>query len=141
MKYTFKIHNDPDGYWAECVELDGCVTQGDSQEELEKNMSEALNLYLEERPGSNMVDPLPLEIPPVGNEYVQIQVDPEIAFSVVLRYTRRQHGMTQKEVAEKLGAKSLFGYQRYEARSNPKLSTIRKLLEIFPDFPVDLVLN
>jgi len=42
MYYHFKIHKEPDGYWAECIELEGCVTQGDSLDELQKNMEEAL---------------------------------------------------------------------------------------------------
>ncbi len=48
MRYHFKIHEEKNGFWAECLELPGCVTQGNSKEELKKNMQEALNLYLEE---------------------------------------------------------------------------------------------
>lgn len=46
MKYNFKIHREDNGYWAECIELDGCNSQGDSLEELIKNIKEALEIYL-----------------------------------------------------------------------------------------------
>ena len=48
MKYHFKVHKEGNGYWAECVELLGCITEADSIDELQKNMEEALNLYIEE---------------------------------------------------------------------------------------------
>lgn len=48
MKYHFKVHREGKGYWAECIELVGCITEADSIEELRKNIQEALNLYIEE---------------------------------------------------------------------------------------------
>ncbi len=48
MKYHFQIHKENKGFWAECIELKGCVTQGDTLEELCDNIEEALTLYLEE---------------------------------------------------------------------------------------------
>ena len=35
MTYHFNVHEDKKGFWAECVELSGCVTQAESFEELE----------------------------------------------------------------------------------------------------------
>ena len=54
MKYHFKIHKEKNLYWAECIELKGCVTQGKTLVELKKNMAEALNLYIEEPENSKM---------------------------------------------------------------------------------------
>ena len=59
MKYHFKVHKEKEGFWAECIELQGCVTQGDTKEELEANMKEALNLYLEENEDFEYLAPLP----------------------------------------------------------------------------------
>ena len=30
MKYHFKVHKGGKGYWAECIELVGCITEADS---------------------------------------------------------------------------------------------------------------
>ncbi len=35
------------GYWAEVPALPGCVTQGETMEEIEKNVKEAIELWLE----------------------------------------------------------------------------------------------
>ena len=51
MTYHFKIHQEKKGFWAQCIEFPGCITQGDTLKELHMNMQEALDLYLE-KPGS-----------------------------------------------------------------------------------------
>lgn len=51
MTYHFKVHKEGSGFWAQCIEFEGCLTQADSIKELEKNMQEALELYLYE-PGT-----------------------------------------------------------------------------------------
>gem|GEM_PF-3794280 len=33
MVYHFHIHQEGSGYWTECVELTGCVTEADSLDE------------------------------------------------------------------------------------------------------------
>ena len=50
MKYTIIIHKDEQegGFWGECSELPGCYSQGESVEELMKNIREAVELYLED---------------------------------------------------------------------------------------------
>ena len=139
MNYHFRIH-DENGLWAECVELEGCVTQGQDRVELEKNMHEALNLYLEEPEFSTVVFPAPAS-EPSGADVVAVEVDPAIAFSLQLRQLRLRHNMTQREAAERLGMRNLYSYQRLERRSNPSLSTIKKVKNLFPDFSLDLVLG
>jgi predicted RNase H-like HicB family nuclease len=46
-KVSIIIEKDEDGYYAYCPELPGCQTQGDSLEEVRKNIQEAVELYLE----------------------------------------------------------------------------------------------
>ena len=139
MTYHFRIH-DENGLWAECVELEGCVTQGQDRVELEKNMHEALDLYLEEPEFSTVVFPAPAFEPSEAN-VVAVEVDPAIAFSLQLRQLRLRHKMTQREAAERLGMRNLYSYQRLERRSNPSLLTIKKVKNLFPDFSLDLVLG
>ncbi|AIE76208.1 type II toxin-antitoxin system HicB family antitoxin [Synechocystis sp. PCC 6714] len=40
------IEKDEFGYYAYCPALEGCQTQGDSLEEVEQNIKEAIALYL-----------------------------------------------------------------------------------------------
>ena len=47
MKLTVQVHKDEDGgFWAEAVEIPGCITQGDTDEELEANLQEVIELSL-----------------------------------------------------------------------------------------------
>ena len=47
MKGTVIIEKDEFGYYAYCPELKGCHTQGDTLDEVLKNIKEAVDLYLE----------------------------------------------------------------------------------------------
>jgi predicted RNase H-like HicB family nuclease/DNA-binding XRE family transcriptional regulator len=139
MVYHFRVHREDNGYWAECIELAGCVTDADSLDELKANAEEALNLYLDEQETSSVIFPLPESH--TGPDIIDVPVDPGIALSVVLRRYREEHRYTQSEVAEKLGMKNMYSYQRLERHSNPSLSTLRKLKDVFPDLSVDYILQ
>lgn len=92
MRYHFKVHKVKDGYWAECVELPGCVTQGDSKEELLANMHEALNLYIEECDDSENLAPLPKKMVKLTSSIVEISLDPSAALAFSLRHQRIKNG-------------------------------------------------
>ena len=50
MKFTITIYTDEDGvYVAECPSIPGCVSQGKTEEEAEKNVLEAIKECLEVR--------------------------------------------------------------------------------------------
>lgn len=46
-KVSIVIEKDENGYYAYAPELEGCHTQGESFEEVMKNIKEAIELYLE----------------------------------------------------------------------------------------------
>ena len=47
MVFQVVIQKDKYGYFAYCPELPGCYTQGDTFDEVVKNIKEAIELYLE----------------------------------------------------------------------------------------------
>ena len=128
MVYHFKIDKEKKGYSAQCIELPGCITQGYTMEELEANMQEALNLYIEEPNDSEDLAELPKEIRKKSKNIVEVAVDPLIAFAFLMRYYRIKHGLTQQEAASKMGFDTLYSYQRLEARKcNPSLKMITRI--------------
>lgn len=142
MKYHFKIHKENIGYWAQCIELPGCITEGNTLRELQTNMKNALNLYVKEPEDSKDLAILPNDKIKCTNDIVEVPVDPSIAFAFLIRYFRIKLGLSQKEVANRMGFENLYSYQRLEtAKSNPSLKMISKLKEIFPEFSIDYVLN
>ncbi|MBX3723923.1 MAG: type II toxin-antitoxin system HicB family antitoxin [Turneriella sp.] len=138
MHYHFKVKKDGKIYWATCVELAGCATQAESLSELRTNMEEALNLYLDEGPESKHVFAMPAD-KFNGKNIVRVPVAPNIAFALLLRQTRIKHKFTQKQLAERLGMKNIYSYQRLESpkTSNPALSTISKLKKAMPDLHLE----
>ena len=76
----FKVHRDADGTWAECLELDGCRTQADTDAELRSNAAEALNVYLDEPADSDVRLPLPREV--LDEDTIEVAPDPGLALSV-----------------------------------------------------------
>jgi len=60
VKFTITITRDEDAVWiAECPAIPGCVSQGETKEEAEKNILEAIALCLEVRSEQGM--PLTVE--------------------------------------------------------------------------------
>ncbi|MGA8165375.1 MAG: type II toxin-antitoxin system HicB family antitoxin [Waddliaceae bacterium] len=141
MRYHFKVHKEKGSFWAECLELPGCVTQGDTKEELNANMQEALNLYLEESENFEYLAPLPKTSIKTGRSIVEVPVDPSVAFAFSIRQQRIKQGMTQREAAEQLGMKRIYSYQRLERRCNPTLDLIYKLVLLFPALSLDKILR
>src|ERR1700687_3778641 len=110
MKYHFKISKEKGGYSAQCIELKGCMTQGDSKKELYSNMQEALNLYIQEPESSNDLADLPNDSIRRSKNVIEVPLDPSIAFSFLVRYHRIKHGWTQEQVAKKMGFDTIYSY-------------------------------
>ena len=142
MKYHFKIHKEGDGFWAQCIELAGCVTEADSLAELQSNMQEALNLYIEEPENSKELASFPNDSLRLTRTIVEVPLDPQIAFAFMVRYYRIKHGFTQQQIAKKMGFETLYSYQRLESkRCNPSLRMITRIKKVLPDFSIDYALS
>lgn len=141
MFYHFKIHKEKKGYWAECLEIPGCSTQGDTLDELRKNASEALNLTLDEPVDSKIIYPLPLEVNETKRSVMEVRVDPSIAFAFLMRRVRLQKGLTQQQMKTLLEFKTLFSYQKLEKSryANPTLKSLDSIKSHLPEFPIQLL--
>jgi predicted RNase H-like HicB family nuclease len=68
MKYRVLIEQDEDGMFvAEVPSLPGCVSQGHTREEATKNITEAIELYLESLAAHD--EPVP---PPITEELIEV---------------------------------------------------------------------
>src|SRR5580698_9441391 len=68
MRYTIILEQEPDGgYVATVPALPGCVSQGDTRDEVQKNIREAADLYIEDCIAAG--DPVSTE---VGREYLEL---------------------------------------------------------------------
>jgi antitoxin HicB len=135
-EYHFRVHKEKDGFWAECIELEGLMTQGDSLEELRANMREALNLHLDEPADSTHVFPGPKPALSGKRGIEGVPVDPQVWFAMYLRQLRIKSHKSQREVARALNMKHVWSYQRLEKAktANPTLETIHRLSLVLPQF-------
>jgi predicted RNase H-like HicB family nuclease len=68
MRYTVILQREPDGeYVATVPALPGCVSQGDSREEVMASIGEAADLYIENCIAAG--DPVPTQ---AGKEYFEL---------------------------------------------------------------------
>jgi predicted RNase H-like HicB family nuclease/DNA-binding XRE family transcriptional regulator len=142
MKYHFKIHKEGKRLWAQCLELEGCITQGDTLQELHMNMTEALNLYIEEPEHSKDLASLPDASIKISKSVIEVQVDPTIALAFLIRHFRISQNLTQQDVAKQMGFGNLWSYQRLESgKCNPTLTLLSKIKKVFPEFSVDYALT
>lgn len=88
MRYHLKIHKETCGYSAQCIELEGCLTEADTLEDLFVNMQEALNLYIDEPENSKELAALPDVSIKVSKTILEVPLDPQIAFAFMVRYWR-----------------------------------------------------
>ena len=107
MKYHFKIHKEKDSYWADCVELKGCRSQAKTFPGILKSSEEELNIFLDEPENSALMPP-ELSARIKGKNIAEISVSPGIAFALMLKKERHKMGLTQSDVARKLGIRSLY---------------------------------
>ncbi|MEO6094424.1 MAG: helix-turn-helix domain-containing protein [Fibrobacteria bacterium] len=140
MRYHFKVHREKQGLWAHSLEKGlGVTTQGKTYENLLTNLKEALDLALDEPVDSKWLPPLP-DAAIKGRNVIEVAVDPKIAMATLVRMMRLQSGLTQREVAERMGIKTLSTYQKLESSktANPEWTTLVRLKQVLPMFPLDV---
>lgn len=137
MNYHFKLHKQENGFWAECLEISSCSTQGDTLEELVSNAHEALNLHLDEPDNSKLIFPLPNKRVKKDKNIISVKVGPGIAFAFLMRRTRLKRGFTQNQMKTVLKFQTLFSYQKLEKSeyANPTLKSMEHIKNYLPDFP------
>jgi len=134
MEYHFELHQEDEGwFWAECVELKGCLSDGDRVEDLKLRLEDALNLYLNEPIGSNMVFPLPDKKLDENTSFLRIPVKSNVAFAMLIRQYRISNRMTLDQAREKIGLKNRNSYVKLESAGNPTMDTISMVIKSFPE--------
>lgn len=65
MELTVTVHEENGKFWAEVVELPGCLATGDTLDELREALEESVSLYLHDSPAAGtLTDKGEIETPP-----------------------------------------------------------------------------
>ncbi len=129
--YPAHIWEEVNHTWSvEFPDLPGCFTSAESLEAAQEYAKEALTAYLESLDSRSLSIPEPTKIEEHG--VYPIAPSLNVSFAITLKLERKKLGLTQKEVAERMGVK-WSAYQRIEnpRKTNPTLATIDKLQTVF----------
>ena len=127
IEYPLKIHKaEKGGYWAEFPDLPGCITEGDSEEEVLSMAKDALSGWLAVRFERNFS--IPDARPLKGKNIHWVEPNPDVGIPLMIRKIRNELGLSQKEVAHRLR----IAYQSYQAWENPNIAnpTLKQLSKL-----------
>ena len=131
MRFAGKVFK-PGRYWAIEVPILSVVTQGHTKKEAFEMIADAIEVLVN-KPNFEV------RIFPGKGEYFEVGASDEAALTAfLLRRERTKSGLTLAEVAQRLGARSLNTYARYEQGRSvptvPKLSELLSALSSRKDF-------
>lgn len=126
----FKYDEEEKVYNVRFPDLPGCFTYGETIEEAKAMAKEALTGFLQSVDTRKMRLPDPSKLE--GEEVVYVEPETPVAFAIWLRKQREALGLSQSDVAKKLGIKYQT-YQRIESpsKTNPTLKTIMRVEKVF----------
>ena len=110
-------------YWAIEVPILGVVTQGRTKKEAYEMVADAIESVVNKKD-------FKVDVHPGKGEYFEVDSQDQAAMiAFLLRRQRIKRGLSLAEVAERLGAKSLNTYARYEqGKSVPTVEKFSQLL-------------
>lgn len=127
MRLSGKLYNG-EKYWPIEVPMLGVFTQGKSKRDAYFMIADAIEELIH-HPGFKIT------VFPGKGDYFEIAAsDESMLVAFMLRRERLRSGLTLRQVAERLGAKSVNAYARYEqGRAMPTLPKLSELLAAVSD--------
>lgn len=125
MEYAAKITKEGKYTLAEFPDCPGCQTFVTGKESIEAAAQDALQGWLEANLGRDFAPPLPRRHR--GKDVLQVPVPPGLAVRIALRWAREEAGLTQAQLAKRVGV-SQQQIQKLEGPgANPTLETLDKV--------------
>ena len=126
----FEYDDEDKVYNVRFPDLPGCLTYGETIHEAKGMAREALTGFLQSIDARKLKIPNPSKL--TGDEVEYVEPETPVAFAIWLRKQREALGLSQSDVAKKLGIKYQT-YQRIESplKTNPTLKTILRLEKVF----------
>ena len=126
----FEYNDEEQVYNVRFPDLPGCFTYGETIDVAMAMAKEALTGHFQSMDARKMRLPDPSKLE--GDEVVYVTPEIPVAFAIWLRKQREALGLSQSDVAKKLGIKYQT-YQRIESpsKTNPTLKTIMRVEKAF----------
>jgi len=136
IRYQAEVFKDGKSYSVIFPDLPGCFSSGLSKDRALSNAREALSLYLENARDEKWV------VPPAKarqhTRFVWITPYTEVAIPLMIRTARRNKGLSQRELANRIGI-TVQQLQKLETpgKSNPTIKTLSTISEAL-DSKIDI---
>lgn len=126
MHYIAFVHREGKYWLADFPDAPGCQTFAESSEELQAMAQEALELWLEGHLVDGKAPPRPRlrRRAPTKRTLRKVYVSPSLSTALQIRWARQDLGLTQKQLAQRLGLKQQQIAKLENPDENPTLKSL-----------------
>jgi len=125
VRYHLKVERDGRYWTATFLDAPGCATFATTRTKALAAAAEALEGWLE----AHLVDGRAPPRPMASEGTVGVDVNPQLAVSVALRWARQEAGLTQAELARRIGVSQQQVAKLERPGANPSIATLRKVAD------------
>jgi DNA-binding XRE family transcriptional regulator/predicted RNase H-like HicB family nuclease len=126
VRYAAVVTRDEEFFLAEFPDCSGCVTQAGPGERIEDQAHEALESWLGAELIMGEVPPRPPRRAPPG-KVIWVEVPAKLATKLYLRWARHEAGLSQAQLAKKVGVTQQAIAKLEHPKSNPMLDTLERV--------------
>jgi predicted RNase H-like HicB family nuclease/DNA-binding XRE family transcriptional regulator len=136
MRYHAKLAKDGRYWSAIFIDAPGCATFAGTRDKALLAAKEALEGWLE----AHLVDGRAPPKPASSSRGEPVDVDPQLAVAVSLRWARQDAGLTQADLAARIGVSQQQVAKLERPGANPSIATLKKIaVALGVRFEFDLV--
>jgi len=126
LRYHAKLEREGQDWNAIFIDAPGCATFASSRPKALAAAKEAVEGWLE----AHLLDGRAPARPAASARGAEpIEIDPQLAVAVALRWARQDAGLTQAQVASRLGVSQQQIAKLERPGANPSIATLRKVAE------------
>lgn len=125
MQYVARVKKDGRHWGISFPDAEGCVTFAERKADVEATAAEALVSWLVAEMVTGQVPPVPRARMTAGA--VLVKVPTRLAVAVRLRQARAAAGLSQAELAERVGVSQQQVAKLESSKANPSLDTLAKV--------------
>jgi predicted RNase H-like HicB family nuclease/DNA-binding XRE family transcriptional regulator len=142
MQYAAYVHQEGSHWLAEFPDAPGCQTFADSLAELRESAQEALEGWLEAHLAGGDAPPRPqlrFEAPE-GRQLLNVSIGPSLSAALAIRWARQDLGLSQAQLAARLGVTQQQIAKLENPDENPTLATVERAAKAL-GFKVELTFS
>jgi DNA-binding XRE family transcriptional regulator len=124
MHYHLRLEKEGRSWNAIFADAPGCATYGRSRAQALSAAREALEGWLEAHLVDGRAPPRPAR---VARNAELVEVDPQLGLAIELRWARQDAGLSQAELASRVGVSQQQIAKLERPGANPSIATLRKV--------------